>query len=76
MLARAENTTLAGAIEHSLDAAAEARFWAEVARTMGSGAVAGDVERGAVAGDAERGAQSYGALSDGLEVGEDWSNVW
>lgn len=67
-LAKADGTTLAGAIEKSLDAGADALFWAEVARTMSS-----PPARGALAGEA---AAVDGTLSDGLDADEDWSDVW
>lgn len=64
VLAQAENTTLAGAIERSLDAADDAQFWAAVAATMSPGTVAADS-----AGHAA-------TLADGLDANEDWSDVW
>jgi predicted transcriptional regulator len=65
-LARAENTTLAGAIERSLAAAEDARFWADVAATLGA-----DSRRAAT--DSERHAAT---LTDGLDPDEDWSDIW
>lgn len=64
-LARTGNTTLAGAIERSLDAAEDARFWAEVAQTLGA-----DAPRAVSAGE-----RIAGTLSDGLDPDEDWSDV-
>jgi predicted transcriptional regulator len=66
-IAEAHRTTLAGAIEKTLEAHADALFWAEVARTMSSPA------RDALAGEA---AAVAGTLSDGLDADEDWSDVW
>lgn len=63
-LARTEKTTLAGAIERSLDAADDAQFWAAVVTTMSPGTVAAESARHAA------------ALSDGLDTDEDWSDVW
>lgn len=63
-LARTEKTTLAGAIERSLDAADDAQFWAAVATTMSPGTVAADS------------ALHAATLSDGLDPDEDWSDVW
>ena len=67
-LASRENTTLAGAIAQSLDAAESAAFWADVARTMGpadaGAAAASDVE------------QLSGSLTDGLDPQESWDDVW
>jgi hypothetical protein len=66
-LAARENTTLAGAITRSLDAAETAAFWADVAKTMGTpggSAASRDVE------------QLSGSLSDGLDPDETWDDVW
>lgn len=66
-LASRDNTTLAGAITRSLDAAEAAAFWAEVARTMdapGRPAASSDVE------------QLSGSLTDGLDPEESWDDVW
>ena len=67
-LATRENTTLAGAIAQSLDAAESAAFWADVARTMGppnaGSGVSSDVE------------QLSGSLTDGLDPEETWDDVW
>jgi hypothetical protein len=64
-LAEREQTTLAGAIARSLDAAADAEFWAGVARTMGG--------PGSPAVEAE---QFAGDLTDGLDPDETWDDVW
>lgn len=64
-LARREDTTLAGAIARSLDAAETAEFWARVASTMSV--------RPRVAADA---GQLDGTLSDGLDPAESWDDVW
>lgn len=64
--ARREHTTLAGAIEHSLDAADDAAFWNEVRTTMGSAEA-----RTAIVRDSEMLGTSS---SDGLEP-EDWSDI-
>lgn len=66
-LARREQTTLAGAIAHSLDRADAAAFWDDVRATMGSADAHATLPR-----EAERFA---GALSDGLDAEEDWSDV-
>ncbi|HZV27186.1 MAG TPA: hypothetical protein VFG00_12950 [Acidothermaceae bacterium] len=67
-LASRGNTTLAGAIAQSLDAAENAAFWADVATTMGS------TNAGSPAlSDVE---QLSGSLTDGLEPGETWDDVW
>jgi len=66
-LASRDNTTLAGAIARSLDAAETAAFWADVARTMdapGGSAASSDVE------------QLSGSLTDGLDPEETWDDVW
>lgn len=67
-LAEREQTTLAGAIARSLDAAADAEFWAGVARTMGE---PDSRARGAI--EAE---QFAGDLTDGLDPDETWDDVW
>jgi hypothetical protein len=67
-LAGRENTTLAGAIARSLDAAESAAFWADVARTMGKADAASSVSS-----DVER---LSGSLSDGLDPDETWDDVW
>jgi predicted transcriptional regulator len=64
-LARRDQTTLAGAIARSLDAAETAAFWAAVAATMSGGSAA--------SADAE---QFGGSLSDGLDPDESWDDVW
>lgn len=66
-LAKREGTTLAGAIERSLEKADAAAFWADVRATMG-----GADAQVAAALEAE---QFSGALSDGLDPDEDWSDV-
>lgn len=65
VLARREHTTLAGAIERSLDRADAAAFWDEMRATMGAG-------QAALPGDSSRLA---GTLADGLDPDEDWSDV-
>lgn len=65
-MARAEHTTLAGAIERSLAAADEARFWTDLATTMGASATPPKV-------DAER---DSAVLTDGLDPNEDWTDIW
>lgn len=65
-IAKAEGTTMAGAIEKSLDAQADAVFWIDVARTM---AVSGGTTTG------EASALDL-ALTDGLDPDEDWGDVW
>lgn len=67
-IAKADGTTLAGAIGRSLDARADALFWAEIARTMSSPSA-----RGSLVGEA---AAVDGTVSDGLDADEDWSDVW
>ncbi len=62
-LARRERTTLAGAIERSLERADAAGFWDEVRATMGGVGAEPDTEHFA------------GALADGLDPDEDWSDV-
>ena len=62
-IARDEGTTLAGAIEQALDSQADATFWSEIARTMGTAV-------------ASPGAMVDAALADGLDPAEDWSDVW
>jgi predicted transcriptional regulator len=65
LLARREHTTLAGAIERSLDRADAAAFWEEMRVTMGA-------EQAGLSGDARRLA---GTLADGLDPDEDWNDV-
>lgn len=65
LLARREHTTLAGAIERSLDRADAAAFWEEMRATMGA-------EQAALSRDSSRLA---GTLTDGLDPSEDWSDV-
>jgi hypothetical protein len=65
LLARREHTTLAGAIERSLDRADTTAFWEEMRATMGAG-------QAALPLDARRYA---GTLADGLDPDEDWSDV-
>jgi hypothetical protein len=67
-LANREHTTLAGAIERSLDAAESAAFWSAVASTMGGR----DAQR-RIAADTER---FEGSLADGLDPDESWDDVW
>lgn len=64
--AQREHTTLAGAIESSLDAADAEDFWSEVARTMST-----PQARRQVTAEAKR---LEPTLHDGLEA-EDWSDV-
>lgn len=66
--AKAEHTTMAGAIEHALDAEENARFWSEAAATMGSS----DAQRTA-RGDSEK---LPGTLKDGLDPAESWDDIW
>jgi predicted transcriptional regulator len=65
LLARRGHTTLAGAIERSLDRADAATFWEEMRATAGT-------EQAALSRDAGRFAH---ALADGLDPDEDWSDV-
>jgi predicted transcriptional regulator len=65
VLARRGHTTLAGAIERSLDQADTAAFWEEMRATMGT-------EQAALSRDAGHLAAT---LSDGLDPAEDWSDV-
>jgi hypothetical protein len=65
VLASREHTTLAGAIERSLDRADAAAFWDEMRTSMGT-------EQAVVSRDARRFA---GTLTDGLDPDEDWSDV-
>jgi hypothetical protein len=65
LLAKREHTTLAGAIERSLDRADTAAFWEEMRATMGT-------ERAELARDAQYFAST---VPDGLDPGEDWSDV-
>jgi hypothetical protein len=65
LMARREHTTLAGAIERSLDRADAAAFWEEMRVTMGA-------EQAALLRDARRFA---GTQADGLDPDEDWSDV-
>lgn len=62
-IARDGGTTLAGAIERALDKQADATFWSEVARTMGTAAAPPREILDA-------------ALTDGLDPDEDWSDLW
>jgi predicted transcriptional regulator len=66
VLARREHTTLAGAIERSLDQADAAAFWEEMRATMGT-------DQAALSRDAQGLAST---LADGLDPAEDWSDVW
>jgi predicted transcriptional regulator len=68
VLASRDNTTLAGAIVQSLDAAESAAFWADVARTMGTTSV------GALLSSEIE--QLGGSLTDGLDPEETWDDVW
>jgi predicted transcriptional regulator len=66
--AKAEQTTLAGAIEHALDAEENAKFWSRAAATMGSR-------------DAQHPARREsddlpGTLRDGLDPAETWDDIW
>jgi predicted transcriptional regulator len=65
VLARREHTTLAGAIERSLDQADAAAFWEEMRATMGA-------DLATLSRDAEGLA---GTLADGLDPAEDWNDV-
>lgn len=66
-LAERDHTTLAGAIERSLDAADESAFWTRLAATMGS----------AAPGVSHRLAEDVsGSLADGLDPAESWDDVW
>lgn len=65
LLARRDHTTLAGAIERSLDRADSAAFWEEVRAAMGSHPDALSRDAGHLAG----------TLIDGLDPGEDWSDI-
>jgi predicted transcriptional regulator len=65
LLAKREHTTLAGAIERSLDRADAAEFWEEMRATMGT-------EQTALRRDAGSFAS---ALADGLDPDEDWSGI-
>lgn len=65
-IAKAEGTTMAGAIEKTLDAQADAAFWADVAHTMPISGGTPTSEESAF----DR------ALTDGLDPDEDWSDVW
>jgi predicted transcriptional regulator len=67
-LANRENTTLAGAIARSLDAAESAVFWADVAASMGTTAAGSPVSS-----DVE---ELSGSLTDGLDPEETWDDVW
>jgi predicted transcriptional regulator len=66
--AKAEHTTLAGAIERALDVQERGEFWARAATTMGSA----DAQRVAQA----ESARLAGTLRDGLDPGETWDDVW
>jgi predicted transcriptional regulator len=62
-----QGTTLAGSIEHALDAEERAAFWAKVEATMGT------VEsRAAIRVDSEA---LSGTLKDGLDPDERWDDV-
>jgi predicted transcriptional regulator len=65
LLARREHTTLAGAIERSLDRAEAAGFWEEMRATMGT-------EQAVLRRDA---GYFAGTLADGLDPDEDWSGI-
>jgi predicted DNA-binding protein len=65
-LAKAEATTMAGAIEKALEAQADAAFWADVARTM-------PTSHGSLEGQASAFDRT---LTDGLDPDEDWGDVW
>lgn len=66
--AEAENTTLAGAIDHALDVAEREEFWLRASSTMGSAE-----GHTAVRADA---ANLGGSLQDGLDPNETWDDVW
>ena len=68
VLASRENTTLAGAIAQSLNAAESAAFWADVSKTMGT--------TGAAAPSSSEIEQLSGSLIDGLDPEETWDDVW
>jgi hypothetical protein len=65
LLASREQTTLAGAIERSLERADTAAFWEDMRAAMGT-------EQAMLSRDAKRFA---GTLADGLDPDEDWSDV-
>ena len=66
--AEAEHTTLAGAIEHALDAEETAEFWARAAATMGS--------PNALHAARSESHDLSGTLRDGLDPTESWDEVW
>lgn len=75
-LAEREDTTLAGAITRSLDAAEEAAFWASVSETLGASYVAGQ-GRVDVHLESRVSAEALsGDLTDGLDPEESWDDVW
>jgi predicted transcriptional regulator len=63
-VAAQRETTLAGAIAYALDAADEAEFWRQVADRMSGPAAAAALR------------PTDGALRDGLDPDEDWSELW
>lgn len=66
--AKAQHTTLAGAIERALDVQEREEFWARAATTMGSA----DAPRAVQA----ESARLAGTLKDGLDPGETWGDIW
>jgi hypothetical protein len=65
LVARREHTTVAGAIEKSLDRADTATFWDEMRTALGAEEDALSREAGRLAG----------TLTDGLDPDEDWSDL-
>ena len=65
--AESEHTTLAGAIEHALDVAEQAAFWAEAQATMGTPK--------AVAAAKADSAELAGSLKSGLDPDESWDDI-
>ena len=66
--ARADQTTLAGAIERALDVQEREEFWSRAAATMGSA----EVQRR----ERAEAQQLSGTLKDGLDPDETWDDVW
>jgi predicted DNA-binding protein len=62
VIAHDRDTTLAGAIEYSLDTSEDAAFWEQVHSTMTPGDLSEEAEKYAT------------ALTDGLDA-EDWSSL-
>jgi predicted transcriptional regulator len=65
LIARREHTSIAGAIEKSVDRADTATFWEEMRAALGA-------ERDAFGPEAGR---LSGTLTDGLDPDEDWSDL-